>query len=135
MLSPIPRPSVLALVRSALVPGLPYLGAGRRAVGLSFLFFDLFCWIVLVERWDAVVLSFGSGELDLILAAVTLLAVLGGMRVVSVRFQLRKALTREEKQSYWNVAMRQFRRNRMAVLGVITLCFLYLVTLLTPFLA
>ena len=47
----------------------------------------------------------------------------------------RSRRARESGISQWSLAMRQFRRNRMAIAGLIVMILLYAITLLTPLIA
>jgi peptide/nickel transport system permease protein len=87
-------------------------------------------WIV-VARWERVARA-PSGAWDHRLA----LAVLALSAVAAWRWSVRDAAGGNGKErSRWEPALRAFRRNRVAVAGAFAVASLYLIALLTPFLA
>jgi len=120
---------------SLLLPGLPQLVGGRTAAGG----FTLGVWISLlwigIARWDRVAAAPG-GPWDHRLALATL--VLGALAAWS--WSLADVLRTDEARakrarSQWALAFRSFRRNRVAVAGLVAVSACYLAALLTPFLA
>jgi peptide/nickel transport system permease protein len=117
-----------------LVPGLPHLLRGRRLAGLSLM--ALAAWMVgiLVFAFDRVAATFTAGRLDNWIALATLLAALAwawGAGIAVARGTRRGPAGRA---SPWSAAWREFRKNRLAVLGLYLLAALTLATLLAPYL-
>lgn len=119
---------------TAILPGLPQLLAGRRVAGGAALFVWLLALLVFVWRWDRIVAA-PSGPPDHLLALATLIAAGGGVWLWSVRDVRRDPGAGWARGSGLAVAVRTFRRNRVATAGVLAIGALYLVALLTPFLA
>jgi len=119
---------------AALLPGLPQVLAGRIAAGG----YALALWLVLLSvavlRWDRVSVSL-AGPWDHRVALLTLVVVLGIVWGWSVRDVRRAPEAAAPGRSQLALAMRAFRRNRVAVVGVMAIVSFYLVALLTPFLA
>ncbi len=121
-----------------LLPGLPQLLRGRVLGGG----FALFLWLGLltlaVTRFDRVRGAL-LGDLDDWIALLTLAMVLGGVWLWSFRAGRRSMVTGrgsgEGSPGALGQGWRAFRRNRMALLGLGTICLFYLAMLLTPFLA
>ena len=119
---------------SAALPGLPQLLAGRWRSGTVALGVWLGLVWTLTARWERVraAPAGGAGE-RLALLALTL--GLAGAWLWSWR-DVRRDPGRETRGiSQWALARRAFARNRLAVLGAMAILALYLVALLTPFLA
>ena len=116
---------------SAVLPGLPQLLAGRWGVGTM----SLLVWIgflgVLSTRWSRFQDAWG-GPGDHRLAAVIVVAGLLVAWAWSMRDMKRPVLAREEGISQWDLAERAFKRNRIAVIGLITLVCFYLIALIAP---
>lgn len=139
--APPPRaPSPGALVLGVLLPGAGHLAAGAPARGAAL----LLAWGALVGAlwlgWDVV--TGPPAALDAWVAALTLLAALALTWWLSVRglwrARARAAAGADEPRggdSQWAIAARHFRRNRVAVAGLVTVVLLYLVALLAPLLA
>lgn len=120
---------------SILLPGLPQIIAGRRASGG----FALGVWILLIGillfRWERVAAA-PAGPLDHRVAFGVLLLGSAWVWGWSWRDLGKSEETRAlEGRTQWGLAFRAFHRNRIAVGGLITIAFLYLIALLTPFLA
>jgi len=99
---------------------------GALTLGLGF-------WIILVGRWDRVVVAPGGG-LDERLALATL--VLMGMGSLAwAWWWRRRGRGMGGGEGPWGGALRTFRENRMAVVGVMGVVAFHLVALLAPFLA
>lgn len=133
---------------SALVPGvLPFLNGRRITGGVAF-----FTWLALVGlavwRWERVVGSL-SGPLDAGIAVGVLVAGILGTMTWSARETARRAAQEggeglEGKGSdegskasaeRWGPTARAFRRNHLAVAGLIAVGAFYLLALLTPLVA
>jgi len=128
-----------ALLLSALLPGAAHLLRGRVVSGLTCLTVWLLLLLLAMARRDRIA--------D-ILAAPTLppgdMIALGSLAFFLLAnwawplFDLtagRSRRARESGISQWSLAMRQFRRNRMAIAGLIVMILLYAITLLTPLIA
>jgi len=123
------------LLASLLLPGAPQLLGGRAGVGGPVLFLWVFLSWVAVTRWDRVRAAAG-GEWDHRLALVTLVVLFVGVAAWSLRDVRRNAPGRAARPStQWSLSFRAFARNRVAVAGGMAVGVLYLVALLTPFLA
>lgn len=85
-------------------------------------------------RWDRVTETLGgAGSLDDRVALATLAALVVGLPAWLVRSRRRPAAAGRTGQ--WALVFRLFRRNRLAVAGLGVIVILYLVALLTPYLA
>ena len=126
-----PAPPRRAL--SAVLPGAPQLLAGRIGAGAAALLVWIGMLAVLVLRWERVRGALG-GSLDDRVALLTLVVGLVGTWLWSWR-DVAKPPVRWVGVSQWALAGRAFSRNQLAVCGAIGILALYLVALLTPFLA
>lgn len=118
---------------SAILPGAPQLLAGRWGVGMAVLPLWLGLVWVATARWERVRAAAG-GPLDHRIALGTLVAALALTWWWSFR-DVRLPEVRPLSRGQWAIAWRSFLRNRMAVVGLWTIAVIYLVALLTPFLA
>jgi len=119
---------------AAALPGLPQLLAGRWGPGWTALLTWLGLWLVVGLRFDRVATAL-SESLDDRVALATLVAGLVGAWVWSFRDVRSPPRPRHEGISQWDLASRAFRKNRLAVLGLMAIFAFYMVALLTPFLA
>ncbi|MDX1566912.1 MAG: ABC transporter permease [Longimicrobiales bacterium] len=130
------------VVLSTLVPGvLPFFGGRRITGGVAF-----FTWLALlalaVLRWERVV-AFVSGPLDGRIAVGTLAVGILGTMLWSGREAVRHEAGRRRADAgeagapaeRWGPTARAFRRNKLAVAGLIAIVAFYLTALLTPLLA
>lgn len=119
----------------AVLPGLGQLLAGRRASGAGALIVWLSFLCVAVARVGRVRAALATGPWDGRLAV----AVLALGLVTSWRWSFRDARRAEVADgggiSQWELAVRTFARNRIAVLGLMAIAALCLIALLTPLLA
>ncbi len=119
---------------SAVLPGAPQVLAGRWGAGGTALGVWLGCLAILATRMDRVAAALG-GAWDEKLALATLV----GALVVSWQWSWRdvaKPRTRVQVGvSQWDLATRAFAKNRTAVAGLMVIVGMYLLALLTPFLA
>ncbi|MFW6199208.1 MAG: ABC transporter permease [Gemmatimonadota bacterium] len=149
--------SRVRVILSTLIPGvLPFLRGRRITGGVAF-----FTWLAVLalgaHRWDRLA-AFLSGPLDGQIAVATLAAVVLGAMVWSGR---ETALQESEREAAaweradrqdadgkkpsgagprapierWGPTVRAFRRNKLAVAGMIAVGIFYLAALLTPLLA
>jgi peptide/nickel transport system permease protein len=127
--------STPAIVLSVVLPGAGHALIGEWHRGLLILLpwgalLGLIFWAW--ERISAV----GAGAFDVWVAIATLSALLfvvwgGALWDLTVR--RRQVLARGDSQ--WSIASRQFRRNRLALVGLAIIVLLYLVALLAPIIA
>jgi peptide/nickel transport system permease protein len=127
-----------AIVASALLPGAGHLFYGRFVTGLWILFFwGVGLALALQVRGDLSATLKGDRPLDHWIAAGSLFAYLAAvwgkaMADVAVRYA---RPPRTAGISEWAVAGRRFRKNRLAMIGLAIMTFIYLVTLMGPYLA
>ncbi len=118
---------------NAFLPGLGHVLAGRRAAGALLLALWLGHLAVALVAWDRIAAVPATGSLDDWVALAALVAGLAGTWFAA------RAGARSDRprggQSQWDIALRSFQRNRLAVAGVFVVGLLYAVTLLAPFLA
>jgi peptide/nickel transport system permease protein len=123
---------------SSVLPGLPQLLAGRIAGGGYVLALWLGCVWILLARTDRLLAAPGEGW-EVRLAAAVLVLLMAGLWTWSYRDvqreQAREAAGGASPDGQWARAFRVFRRNRMALAGLMTIGVLYLVALLAPLLA
>ena len=117
---------------AGLLPGLLQLLRGRRISGGSALVLWLGLWCLVALRAEAVVSALG-GPIDARLAVAVLALVLAGLSGWSVR-EVRKEPATGPREG-WGPTVRAFRRNRLAVAGLLAVGAFYLVALLTPLIA
>jgi peptide/nickel transport system permease protein len=124
-----------ARLASALAPGLGHLIEGRRSRGATLLAAWLLLLIILVGVWPRLLAVPRSGSLDDWVALATLGVALLSAWAFAFRDVRREPHNGDVAVSQWRIAMRQFRRNRLAIIGLVCIIALYLATLLTPLLA
>jgi peptide/nickel transport system permease protein len=128
----------LAVAASALLPGAGHLIYGRIVSGLSFLFFwGVGLALLFHVREDLAATFHGGAALDRWIAACALLVYLAavwGKAMVDVTVRLSRP-PRLAGISQWAIAGRRFRKNRLAMIGLVIMGFIYLVTLMGPYLA
>ena len=122
------------VVVSALLPGLPQFVAGRWGVGgLS-----LTVWVgfvgLLITGWARFVAGWG-GPLDHQIASLTVVTGLLGVWGWSMFDASRPAQVKRSGISQWTLTARAFRKNRIAVLGLMIVVWVYLIALVTPLIA
>ncbi|MEX1256512.1 MAG: ABC transporter permease [Gemmatimonadota bacterium] len=124
------------------LPGLHQLLAGRALAGLPPLLLWLAVVTVVVTRWNRIAAAPG-GPWDHRIALAALLAAGAGSWLWSARDARRSEAERtgamggpeRAATTQWTLALRAFRKNRVAVAGLLAVAAFYLVALLTPFLA
>ncbi len=119
---------------AVVLPGSPQLLAGRVASGGYALLLWIALLALLVHRWERVSVAAG-GPFDHRIALGTLVATLAAAWGWSVRDALKGPAPLPPSRSQWGLASRAFRRNRTALAALVVIVSLYLVALLTPFLA
>jgi peptide/nickel transport system permease protein len=124
-----------ALALSALLPGGGHAAIGELLRGL----FLLIPWGVLLGlaywAWERIA-ALGDASLDDYVAIVTLfgaMLMLWGWALWDLAVRGRRAAARGDSQ--WAIAARQFKRNRLALVGLGIVVLLYLVALLAPLIA
>lgn len=121
---------------SLLLPGSGFVARGERRLGLGLLLPYMAFLAFTIYRWRSVWAAFSSGELDQLVAVLFLMAVLAGLWFYSLVRILRWGRGREEAgTSHWEITKSQFRKNKLAVVGMIVVLVLYAVAFLSPFLA
>ena len=133
-----PHPSVGpgrgGLAISAVLPGLPQFVAGRWGVGGL----GLMVWIafltVLLTRWARFSAGWG-GPLDHQIASLTVVAGLLGAWGWSMFDVSRRPELKRSGVGQWSLAAQAFRKNRIAVIGVMVVVWVYLIALVTPLIA
>jgi peptide/nickel transport system permease protein len=133
-----PRRRPLAVLASVVLPGAGHLLHGRFVKGLWLLFlWGLGLATLFLVRSDITATIGGGGELDEWVAAVALLAYLAlvwGTGLYDTAYGLLRP-ARRTGISQWSIAARRFRRNRLAMIGLVIMSFIYLVMLMAPYLA
>ena len=128
-------PPVHALALSAVLPGGGHALMGEWLRGLVV----LIPWGVLLGlaywAWDRIA-AVGAASLDDYVALATLfgsMLFLWGWALWDLAVRGRRTAARRDSQ--WAIAARQFRRNRLALVGLAIIVLLYLVALLAPLIA
>jgi peptide/nickel transport system permease protein len=129
------RTPPFALVASALLPGAGHALIGEWLRGVAILIpwgalLGLVFW-----TWERIT-AVGGGSLDELIAVATvagLMLVVWGGALWDLAVRRRRIVTRGDSQ--WAIAVRQFRRNKLALAGLAIITLLYLVALLAPLIA
>jgi peptide/nickel transport system permease protein len=125
-----------AYAASAVLPGAGHALSGEWLRGLVL----LLAWGVLlglvIRTWDRIT-AFAAFSLDDLIAVAALVLLLltvwgGALWDLSVREQRAQA---RSSDSQWAIAARQFRRNRLALIGLGIILLLYLIAVLAPLVA
>jgi peptide/nickel transport system permease protein len=126
-------------VLSAVLPGAGHLVRGELLSGMALLVTWGILLGVLFMAWQRIAAVFTGpfipvdGVVAVVTLGVLLLGIWGwGLYDLRVRTRRRSRLAGD---SQWAIAARQFRRNRMAILGLAVMLFLYIITLMTPLIA
>jgi peptide/nickel transport system permease protein len=129
------RPPTYAVALSAIMPGSGHAAMGEWLRGLMI----LLPWGLLLAlsfwAWDRIV-DVDRASLDDYVAIVTLfgtMLLLWGWAMWDLTVRGRRAAARRDSQ--WAIAARQFKRNRLALIGLGIIVLLYLVALLAPLIA
>jgi len=124
---------------SALLPGAGHLLRGERFGGSLLLMVWSFSLLILLTSTDRVaeILAQPMIGVDEWVAFVTLTFLLtGSWGWAFYDLKVRASAPPERRgESQWVMALRSFRKNRLAVSGLVLMILLYLVTLLTPLIA
>lgn len=122
---------------SAFIPGLGSILAGRRLSGAWILSAWMIGLVTLVNAFEDIARTLGNGGVGDWIALTTLMATLAAAWVVGL-YDVAVVAThplRRTGVSQWRLAGRRFRKNRLAMVGLAIMAFLYWGTLMTPFLA
>jgi len=119
---------------AALLPGLPLLLRGRALSGLSLMALAACMVTLLVLASDRVRTTFGAGRIDEWIALLTLLGAMAAAWGLGVAAILWPGAAGDGHTSQWAAAWHDFRKNRLAVVGLYVMVILCLATLLAPFL-
>lgn len=121
---------------AALVPGLPRLLEGRWIAGLLHLGLALFLVAVAIGSRGRIAATVHGGHLDQWIALVTLVLALAGAWGPALAPGLTARVAgRLRRGPAWGGVWKEFHRNRLAAFGLYLMVLLYLLTLLTPYLA
>ena len=135
---PAPRRRPAAVALSALLPGAGHLLYGVFARGLwLFFFWGVGLGALFYARGDVAATLRGGAPREDWVATLALLAYLGvvwGKALYDTAFGLAKP-RRRVGVSQWTIAARRFRKNRLAMVGLVLMLFIYMITLMAPFLA
>jgi peptide/nickel transport system permease protein len=127
-----------AIAASAVLPGSGHLLLGRIVPGLWLLFaWGIGLATLYYVRGDLAATLRGGGGIDGWIAAASLFAYLAAVWGKAV-FDVAVRFARPPKMagiSQWAIAGRRFRKNRLAMAGLVIMTFIYLVTLMGPYLA
>jgi peptide/nickel transport system permease protein len=134
---PLPEPAPRwTIALSAVLPGAGHVAAGAWGRGMLL----LFAWAVFLSTtfmgWHRIEAIPQRWPIEDIVAAATLFGALALVWGLAMRDLLRAGRPREAGgDSQWRIAARHFRRNRLALAGLVVVVVLYLVALLAPILA
>ena len=127
------------LAASAIFPGMGHLPRGEWVIGMILSLTWGLCLATLFLAGDRIRAVFTAGRIpiDGVIAVVTLALLLVGVwGWAFYDLKVRAARVRKRYgETQWSIAARQFRRNHLAMGGLIVMLLLYVVTLLTPLLA
>lgn len=119
----------------AIIPGLGHLSLGRRVKGAHLLTYTTGIVLLMVWRADRVAHAFSSRAADELVAVMFLIGSLFAVAVYS-RWDVRRLLETGNKQvagnGPWQIALRRFRVNKLAVGSVYIILFLYILAILAP---
>ncbi len=120
---------------AVLLPGLPHLLRGRRQLGIAMFALALGLLAVLIFAFDRVQVTFSGGGVDRWVAFATLVGGLALAWGLGLAEELRAKSAEPSGVSSWAIAWREFKKSRVAVLGLYIMIALYLATLLSAYLA
>ena len=127
-----PRPGALSYLLAILLPGVPQLRLGRTGLG----FVLLLTWLVVIGvallTWDRIAAVPATGSLDDQIAVATLVVLVLVTWFFGVRNLRRAPAATAGGDSQWSIAVRHFRKNRVAVFGLGVIALFYLIALIAP---
>lgn len=130
-----PPPGALSYVLAFVLPGVAQLKAGRNVLGTVLLLTWLFVVGVVVLAGDRIAAVPATGSLDDQVAVATLVLLALLVWFFGIRDLKRPHDTTAGGDSQWSIAVRHFRRNRVAVIGLGVIALFYLIALLAPLIA
>ena len=118
---------------AGLIPGLPLILAGRRGFGISLMALGVGLTAVAVHGFERVSGTFSAGRID---QWIALLALIVGMVAAwgAAPVAAGSGDRENDRASQWSIAWREFKKNRLALIGLYLLVIICMATLLTPFL-
>jgi peptide/nickel transport system permease protein len=122
----------------AWIPGLGHLALGRRSQAVRLFLFTLGVLSLMTWRWEPFVGAFSAPFLDGWIASGFLVMLIPGASLYSrwrVGLLLREGKGAGRGKSPWQVAMRRFQANRLAVYSIYLILFFYASAILAPILA
>ena len=121
---------------SAFLPGLGQFVTGHVRRGLILIFLFLGFGLFTIEFWDKILVLFQSGRLDGWIADLCLFLIIFGLWAGAVLDALFiRVRGAEEGKSQWTISWEHFKKNRMAMVGLVCVLFFYVVAILAPILA
>ncbi len=129
MTAPSAPPTVLAVI-----PGLRRLLMGEWEFGFPLLVLWAASCAIIVLSFERVT-AFGPGPIDLRVAILVVLATLLLSWYLSIKGTKTQRRSDFGSVGQWRLAARAFRKNRLAVLGAITIVFAYYIAAVTPLVA
>jgi peptide/nickel transport system permease protein len=128
----------LLMAGAFVLPGSVHLLSKKRSLGIHLLIITGSLFLLLFVRWDRFINAFQSKALDHWIAALFVIFVWIGSVTISV-LHTYKFLTGKEKKSLikspYRLAVRRFKKNRLAVISLYVIIFFYVIAVLAPFLA
>ncbi len=127
------------MLLSALLPGAGHLVRGEVILGTAlFIPWGMLLGLLFLSL-ERIFEVFGARRtpIDGVVAVVTLALLLIGVwgwALYDLRVRTRRR-SRMGGDSQWAIAARQFRRNRLAIMGLVIMLLLYIITLMTPLIA
>jgi peptide/nickel transport system permease protein len=125
-------------VRAAILcPGLGLIVQGRRRLGLGVFVLSGLLLLLAISRRSFILQACCRGEMEMLVAAAFLAMAWGSLWLYSLMKTLRRHRTNREKVgiSHWQITMNQFRKNKLAVAGLVVVVGLYATAFLSPLLA
>lgn len=123
-------------VLSAILPGLGQFLSGKIQRGMVLIFLFLLFNIFMLENWNDVTAVFQSRAIDEWVAVGTLFLIIAGIWLFAV---IEAALVKIKEESHghsqWSIAWRQFKKNKLAIIGLICVVSFYIIALLAPLIA
>jgi peptide/nickel transport system permease protein len=125
-----------ALWASVFLPGTGLMVLGQRGLGIwIFIPFVSFLAFAIYRR-ASIAAAVVSGRVDQRVAVMFLFVVLVGVWLFSLLKTLRLGKGQKDRGiSHWEITKTQFRKNKLAVVGMIVVLLLYVMAFLSPFLA
>jgi peptide/nickel transport system permease protein len=122
----------------AIIPGLGHLALGKTAKGIHLIAFTSGIIFLMIWRADRIAQTFSSGAVDEWVAVVFLIGSLLAAAAFSrqdVGKILERGDTKLSKNGPWQIALRRFQVNKLAVGSVYVILILYALAILAPLVA